>query len=144
MKFFSYYNLVSGTFVRYIIYFSLSFSVAANLKKVIDDPPSSKSMMFPLVSIAVHPCLLFSFMGLQTDKFPFLRSPPPPPRLCIYPHRVLGKYLTLCRFTWSGHCRDIGNCPYREVRMYVNLTLPYRPAKIPAKRLSKYLINCLS
>ena len=79
MKFFSYYNLVSGTFVRYIIYFSLSFSVAANLKKVIDDPPSSKSMMFPLVSIAVHPCLLFSFMGLQTDKFPFLRSPPPPP-----------------------------------------------------------------
>ena len=27
------------------------FSVAANLRKVIDNPPSSKSMMFPLVSV---------------------------------------------------------------------------------------------
>ena len=89
MKFFSYYNLVSGTFVRYIIYFSLSFSVAANLKKVIDDPPSSKSMMFPLVSIAVHPCLIFSFLHGFTDRPISLsasRPPPPPaPLLCKRP-----------------------------------------------------------
>ena len=69
MKFFSYYNLVSGIFVRYIIYFSLSFSVAANLKKVIDDPPSSKSMMFPLVSIAVQPCVH------RPTNFPFCVPP---------------------------------------------------------------------
>ena len=89
MKFFSCYNLVSGIFVRYIIYFSLSFSVAANLKKVIDDPPSSKSMMFPLVSIAVHPCLIFSFPSWvhRPTNFPFcLPTPPPPaPLLCKRP-----------------------------------------------------------
>ena len=31
--------------------FFVFFSVAANLRKVIDNPPSSKSMMFPLVSV---------------------------------------------------------------------------------------------
>lgn len=33
------------------IHVNVSISVAANLRKVIDDPPSSKSMTFPLVSI---------------------------------------------------------------------------------------------
>ena len=69
MKFFSYCNFVAGNFVRHI-YFSLSFSVAANLKKVIDDPPSSKSMMFPLVSIAVQPCVH------RPTNFPFCVPPP--------------------------------------------------------------------
>ena len=78
MKFFSYYNLVSGIFVRYIIYFSLSFSVAANLKKVIDDPPSSKSMMFPLVSIAVHRCLIFSFPSWVYRPTSLSAASPPP------------------------------------------------------------------
>ena len=73
LKFFSYCNFVSGIFVSYIIHFSLSLSVAANLKKVIDDPPSSKSMMFPLVSIAVHPCLVLSFTSsvYRSTNFPF-------------------------------------------------------------------------
>ena len=33
------------------VFFVFFFSVAANLRKVIDNPPSSKSMMFPLVSV---------------------------------------------------------------------------------------------
>lgn len=36
--------------VKHFLY--LLFPVAANLRKVIDNPPSSKSMTFPLVSIS--------------------------------------------------------------------------------------------
>ena len=41
------------------VHVNVSLSVAANLRKVIDDPPSSKSMTFPLVSI-------FACFNLQT------------------------------------------------------------------------------
>ena len=46
-------------FIIVNMHVNVSFSVAANLRKVIDDPPGSKSMTFPLVSI-------FACFKLQT------------------------------------------------------------------------------
>lgn len=52
--------LVRKRFVQSVKHFLyLPFPVAANLRKVIDNPPSSKSMTFPLVSISC----VFLFRG---------------------------------------------------------------------------------
>ena len=61
IAFLPYELFVAGSEVYFIInmYVNVSFSVAANLRKAIDDPPSSKSMTFPLVSI-------FACFRLQT------------------------------------------------------------------------------
>ena len=49
------------------------------------------------------------------------------PRQCPLSERILSEHWKLS---------VIERCPYREVRLYVTLTLPHRPAKIPAKRLT--------
>ena len=109
MKFFSYCNFVAGNFVRHIIYFSLSFSVAANLKKVIDDPPSSKSMMFPLVSIAVQPCVN------RPTNFPFCAPPLPPPPLPPLASVLMPVQIHLIGIRDSPDHRSVGNKEVKSI-----------------------------